>query len=258
MPAYGRALHRVGFLTGCIMDVAYADVNVDTVELLRQHGCDVVIPQSVSCCGSLHAHNGDMERARIFARTVIDAFESTDVETIVMNSAGCGAFMKEYGHLFADDPQVNTKAASLSAKTKDLTEFLLTVGFKGSSAHRQTTPTAFQGKRITYHDACHLVHTQKVMNEPRTLLASIPGLTVVDLAESTWCCGSAGIYNIVRYDDSMKLLERKVENIRRADPDIVVTGNPGCMVQIAHGLKVHGLSVELMHTATFLRKACEA
>lgn len=258
MPAYGKTERRVGFLTGCIMDVAYADVNLDTVELLREHGCDVVIPKQVSCCGSLHAHNGDMDRARAFARTVIKAFSSNGLDSIVMNSAGCGAFMKEYGHLFGDDEDLRAEALAISAKTKDLTEFLLEIGFKGSRDNRQTTPTAFRGKRITYHDACHLVHTQKVMTQPRTLLQSIPGLEYTELPESTWCCGSAGIYNIVRYDDSMKLLDRKVEKIRAVTPDIVVTGNPGCMVQIAHGLRSKGLSVELMHTATFLRRACEA
>ena len=258
MPAYGPAKRRVGFLTGCIMDVAYAQVNIDTVELLREHGCDVVIPTGTLCCGSLHAHNGDMGRAREFARNVIDAFSASDLETIVMNSAGCGAFMKEYGHLFHDDRELSEAAAAISAKTKDLTEFLVAVGFKGSREFRQETPTAFRGKRITYHDACHLVHTQKVMSQPRALIASIPGLDVAELPESTWCCGSAGIYNIVRYDDSMKLLDRKVEKIRSVRPDIVVTGNPGCMVQITHGLGKSGLSIELMHTATFLRKACEA
>jgi glycolate oxidase iron-sulfur subunit len=258
MPAYGDKKRRVGFLTGCIMDVAYADVNLDTVELLREHGCDVVIPKKGNCCGSLHAHNGDMESARQFARTIISVFSSSDVETIVMNSAGCGAYMKEYGHIFHDDVELRQAAAEVSAKTKDLTEFLLEIGFKGSREHRQTTPSAFQGKRITYHDACHLVHTQKIASQPRTLIQSIPGLDYAELPESSWCCGSAGIYNIVRYDDSMKLLERKVERIQSIAPDIVVTGNPGCMVQIAHGLRTKGLSVELMHTATFLRKACEA
>jgi glycolate oxidase iron-sulfur subunit len=258
MPSYGETMRRVGFLTGCIMDVAYADVNIDTVELLREHGCDVVVPKQGSCCGSLQAHNGDMNRARQFAKTMIRAFEAADLETIVMNSAGCGAFMKEYGHLFADDPELRESALAVSAKTKDLTEFLTRIGFKGSRQVRQTTPSAFRGKRITYHDACHLVHTQKIASEPRALLQSVPGIDYTELPESTWCCGSAGIYNIVHYDDSMKLLERKVEQIRSIAPDIVVTGNPGCMVQITHGLRKGGMEVELMHTATFLKKACEA
>jgi len=225
---------------------------------LRAHGCDVVIPGGTVCCGSLHAHNGDMGRAREFARSVIKAFSAADVEAIVMNSAGCGAFMKEYAHLFHDEPELSEAAKAISAKTQDLTEFLVAIGFKGSREYRQSTPSAFRGKRITYHDACHLVHTQKVMSQPRALIASVPGLEVVELPESTWCCGSAGIYNIVRYDDSMKLLDRKVDKIRSVQPDIVVTGNPGCMVQIAHGLRTRGLPVELMHTATFLRRACEA
>lgn len=253
----GTPKHRVGFLTGCVMDVAYADVNTDTVELLVRHGCEVVIPQIQECCGSLQAHNGDRKTARRLALQNIKAFRHESLDALVINSAGCGAFMKEYGHLFGDDAELAAHAQWLSSKTKDITEFLVTVGYKGSN--EPAAPGGFlAGKRVTYHDACHLVHTQKISKEPRRLINSIPGIQYVELGESTWCCGSAGIYNIVRYRDSMDLLARKVNHLKAANPDIIVTGNPGCMVQIRHGLRKEGITAELMHTATFLRKACAA
>lgn len=250
---YGSMRYRVGFLTGCIMDVAFADVNVDTIELLRHHGCEVVIPRGQVCCGSLQAHNGDREVARELARVNIEVFSREPFDAIIMNSAGCGAFMKEYDHLFSQEPHLAMKAMTVSKKIQDVTEFLTTIGLQvreGGSTNR------YEKKRVTYHDACHLVHTQKISLQPRELIKMIPGVEYVELPESTWCCGSAGIYNITRYDDSMKLLSRKMENIKRVRPDIIVTGNPGCLVQIQHGLEREGLSVELLHTATFLRRAC--
>lgn len=249
----GKPRYRVGFLTGCLMDVAFADVNHDTVALLLQHGCEVVIPRGQGCCGSLQAHNGDLETARRMARQNIAAFAKENLDYIIMNSAGCGAFMKEYGHVLENEEKIRDDARSISARVKDITEFLAETGLQPA---RPSHP--FRGKRVTYHDACHLVHTQKISAQPRALLQSIPGITYVELPESTWCCGSAGIYNIVRYDDSMQLLERKVDNIARIQPDVIVTGNPGCLVQIQHGLHKRGMNVELLHTATFLRRACEA
>jgi glycolate oxidase iron-sulfur subunit len=176
--------------------------------------------------------------------------------------------MKEYGHVFSDDPEWGPRAKRVSGKTKDLTEFLIETGFLPNRPNREISQqkqvpkvdsvTGLQGKRVTYHDACHLVHTQKISNQPRDLLKSVPGIEYIELPEASWCCGSAGIYNIVRYDDSMKMLERKVENIQMIRPDIIVTGNPGCMLQIQHGLREKGVNVELMHTATFLWRACNA
>ncbi len=253
----GELRYRVGFLTGCIMDVAYSDINVDTVELLRQAGCQVVLPERQGCCGSLQAHNGGMRVAREMARSNIEAFGQLSLDYIVMNSAGCGAFMKEYTHLFEKDQEISALARSLSAKTKDLTEFLTQIGFE---QHFSTSALdhPYVGKRVTYHDACHLVHTQKVVTPPRKLLRSISGIDFIELPESSWCCGSAGIYNITRYKDSMQLLERKIDNVQKIAPDVIVTGNPGCLVQIQHGLNIRGLSVELVHTATFLRRVSGA
>ena len=264
----GKPRYRVGFLTGCIMDVAFADVNLDTINLLLHHDCEVIVPRNQACCGSLQAHNGSLEAARQMARSIIELFDREQLDYIVLNSAGCGAFMKEYGHIFVDDAQWGARAHRVSSKVKDLTEFLFETGYWPTKPARELFTTkgysavapllrSLKGKRITYHDACHLVHTQKVSQQPRELIKAIPGIMYTELPESTWCCGSAGIYNITHYDDSMKLLDRKVENIEMVQPDIVVTGNPGCMLQIQHGLRQKGLNIELMHTATFLWRACE-
>ncbi|MBF8247865.1 MAG: glcF [Bacteroidetes bacterium] len=249
--------YRVAFLTGCIMDVAFSDVNMDTIQLLLMHGCEVKVPKEQGCCGSLQAHYGDRVAARRMARRTIEAFSDPSIDFIVMNSAGCGAFMKEYAHLFEGDSEFATLAARVSQKTVDITEFLASIGLRVPKNQNRFLKSV-AGKRVTYHDACHLVHTQRISREPRTLLQSIPGIEFVELPESSWCCGSAGIYNIVRHDDAMKLLDRKVHHVESVSPDILVTGNPGCMVQIQHGLEKHGLPVSIMHTATFLRKACEA
>ncbi len=254
----GETKYRVGFLTGCIMDVAYADVNADTVALLLHHGCEVVIPRGQACCGSLQAHNGAMNAAHAMARNNIAIFKNEKLDYIIMNSAGCGAFMKEYGNVLEHDMELASDARSISSKVKDITEFLFEIGFKIHETEGQPIVSRFEGKRVSYHDACHLVHTQKISQQPRALIQSIPSIQYVELPESSWCCGSAGIYNIVRYDDSMRLLDRKVENVRKIMPDIIVAGNPGCLVQMQHGLEKHGVRVELMHTATFLRRACGA
>jgi glycolate oxidase iron-sulfur subunit len=264
----GNPRYRVGFLTGCIMDVAFADVNLDTINLLLHHDCEVVVPRGQACCGSLQAHNGRQDAAREMARHLIELFDRDDLDFIVVNSAGCGAFMKEYGHVFADDAELRTRAGRVAAKVKDITEFFVETEYwptkpaqeeyriKRDSTAKESA-TSLKGKRVSYHDACHLVHTQKISQQPRQLINKVPGITYCELPESTWCCGSAGIYNIVHYEDSMKLLDRKVDNIEKIRPDILVTGNPGCMLQIQHGLRQRGLNIELMHTATFLWRACE-
>jgi glycolate oxidase iron-sulfur subunit len=257
----GQPRYRVGFLTGCIMDVAFAQVHLDTIRLLTHHGCEVVIPRGQACCGSLQAHHGDLRAARRMAAHNIPLFDRADLDFIVMNSAGCGAFMKEYGELFSDDPVVAPRAKGVSEKVRDITEFLVETSFRPANGNGRKRAgkagSSLFGKRVTYDDACHLVHSQKISAQPRQLLGLIPGIELVELPESTWCCGSAGIYNIVQHRDAMKLLERKIDNVAKVNPDIVVTGNPGCLVQIQHGLRARGLSVELLHTATLLWRSCE-
>ncbi len=243
----GDRKYRVGLLTGCLMNVLYADVNDDTVQVLLKNHCEVIIPRGQSCCGSLHAHNGMKDTARKLARQLVETFESYRLDAIVMNSAGCGAFMKEYGHLLADEPRYAETARKIAQKVKDLSEFLVSIDF--------VPPRVEVKKRITYHEACHLVHTQKVSHQPKQILNMIPGVEVAELNEATWCCGSAGIYNIQRYDDSMKLLQRKVDNLRETGADTVIMGNPGCLAQIDFGVKEKNLNMEVLHLATFLRRA---
>ncbi len=243
----GERKYRVGFLTGCLMNVMYADVNDDTIQVLLENNCEVVIPHGQDCCGSLHAHNGLMDTARSLARKMVDSFDCYRLDAIVMNSAGCSAFMKEYGHVLSDDKEYAERASRLAKKVMDLSEFLVTIDFKH--------PTNEIKKRVAHHEACHLVHSQKVSQQPKQVLERIPGLELAELNEATWCCGSAGIYNIIRYEDSMKLLERKMENLKRTNAEMVVMGNPGCLAQINYGVQREKLNIEVVHLATLLRRA---
>jgi glycolate oxidase iron-sulfur subunit len=211
------------------------------------NSCEVIVPKLQECCGSLQAHNGDLDSARKLARYNIDIFTSYEFEAIVMNSAGCGAFMKEYAHYLADDKRYAEKAKAISTKVKDLTEFLLSIDFK--------KPSRPMNMRVAYHDACHLAHAQHITSEPRAILGSIPGIDLVDLPEAAWCCGSAGIYNVLRYDDSMKLLKRKMQNIETTGAEIIVANNPGCLLQMNYGLKIHNIDGEVIHLATLLNRA---
>ena len=241
----GEAKYRVGFLTGCLMDVSFAAVNDDTVKVLLHHGCEVVLPKSQVCCGSLQAHNGDFDVARDLAKINIDVFSRYNLDAIIMNSAGCGAMMKEYGHYMKDDPYYHSKAEILSSKIKDISEFLFDIGLR--------KPENEFPHRVSYHDACHLIHSQKVSMQPRALIKAIPGIEYVELNEASWCCGSAGIYNVVHYDDSMKILERKMRNIDITKAEFVVANNPGCLLQIDHGCRQYSLNTKIVHLATLLR-----
>ncbi|MEW6061312.1 MAG: (Fe-S)-binding protein [Bacteroidota bacterium] len=250
---YSEVLHpnktpryRVGFLSGCIMNVAFSQINEDTVKVLLHHDCEVIIPKHQVCCGSLQAHNGDFDIARDLAKKNIDIFSAYQLDAIVMNSAGCGAMMKEYGHYLQEDPEYSEKAKSIAAKVKDISEFLFDIGLKPAVGE-------FRHK-VTYHDACHLVHSQKVFSQPRALLQSIPGLEYVELHEASWCCGSAGIYNVVQYDDSMKILDRKMSNVVTANAEYVVANNPGCLLQIEYGCRQYSIPTKVVHLSTLLRE----
>ena len=231
------------------MDVAFAKVNEETVQLLKHHHCEVIIPVNHQCCGSLPAHTGDLDTAKKLARQNCEIFSQYQFDYIVMNSAGCSAFMKQYGTLF-NGTGVEEYPQSVSKRVMDLTEFLLLPDIEQLNCypgHR------FHGKRIAYHDACHLVHGQGIKEQPRKLIQQLPGMEFCELPESTWCCGSAGTYNLTHYDDSMKILARKMGNIKQIHPDVLVTGNPGCLLQLQYGIQKEGLNIELLHTATFLR-----
>ena len=246
LPAKGTRRARVGMLAGCVMRVLYGDVNMDTAEVLAANGCEVLVNQAQGCCGALHMHNGFAEQGRNLARRLIDAFGPLDgLDAIVINSAGCGSNMKEYGHLLCDDSKYAAKASDFAAKCKDVCEFLDELGL--------VAPMKALPARVAYHDACHLAQAQRITQAPRKLLAEIPGLTLIDLPESEVCCGSAGIYNLTEPGMARRLQARKIENIRQTGAEVVATGNPGCMAWIADGLAEEKIPV--VHPVTLLRKA---
>jgi glycolate oxidase iron-sulfur subunit len=243
------AKYKIAFSTGCIMDIAFAEINFDTVDVLQKNQCEIITPKNQVCCGSLHAHNGEIEKAKELAKKNLDIFSEFEYDFLISNSAGCGAFMKEYINLFVDDPQYSEKAKGFSVRVKDISEFLANI-----EPNEQMSPVE---AKVTYHDACHLCHSQKVMEEPRKVLQQIPGLNFIPLEESTWCCGSAGIYNVTRHDDAEKILERKMKNLQETGADVVVTGNPGCIGQLKHGIEKYGLKMEVLHTISLVKKSMD-
>ncbi|TDC87120.1 heterodisulfide reductase-related iron-sulfur binding cluster [Actinomadura sp. 7K507] len=239
-----RGGHRatVGMLTGCVQGEFFPGVNAATARVLALEGCDVVIPGDQGCCGALSLHSGREEEARAFARRTVETFESADV--IVVNSAGCGSAMKEYRALLADDPAWARRAEALSAKTRDLAEFLVELGPR---AERRPLPVT-----AAYHDACHLSHAQGVRGQPRALLAAIPELTVREIAEPDICCGSAGTYNLFQPEAAGELGDRKAVNVDATQAELLVAANPGCSMQIATALRRRGAGIAIAHTAQVL------
>lgn len=227
--AHGPRRYRVGMLTGCVQDLAFSDINRDTVDVLRANGCEVVTPRSQNCCGSLHAHNGELGLARELARRQMDAFDLDSLDAIITNAGGCGSHLKTYGHLLHEDPVYAAKAKVWDAKIRDVHEWLVEIGFRKPEV---TIPVG----EVAYHESCHLCHGQKVTGQPRQILKAIPGVELVELPESNWCCGSAGIYNITQPEQSRKLLERKMGHLSQTKAVAVATSNPGCHLQLANGL----------------------
>ncbi len=246
-PALGQQRYRVGFISGCIMDQIFRDINEATIRVLSANGCEVITPMDQQCCGALHVHAGEAERGRELARHNIDVFEPYNCDAIIINSAGCGSTLKEYGHLLRDDPIYASRAAAFSAKVKDVSEFLAAIDWNRDLGELSYT--------VAYHDACHLVHGQKIRQQPRQLLQAIPGMKMVALKEADWCCGSAGIYNITNQDMASQLLERKMGNIIASGATVIATGNPGCMMQIAMGVRERGLEMNVVHPVQLLDEA---
>jgi len=226
----GKKRHRVALLTGCVQDLAFSNINRDTADVLLANGCEVVTPPVQFCCGSLHGHNGAPHLAMELARRQLDMFDVESFDAIITNAGGCGSHLKNYGHLLHSDPVYAQRARLWAAKVKDIHEWLVETGFR-----TPTSPCSLSD--VTYHESCHLCHGQKVVNQPRAILNAIPGLRVVELPESNWCCGSAGIYNITQPEQSAKLLSRKLDNIAQTKVCAVATSNPGCHLQIAFGLR---------------------
>lgn len=242
--------HRVGMISGCIMNEMFTHINVATARVLAENGCEVVIPNTQTCCGALQVHSGERETAEELARRNIEAFEQTDVEVIIINAAGCGAQLKEYDELLENDPDFSDRAKAFSKKVRDISEFLAEIPL-----NKEMGPV---NARVAYHDACHLAHGQKIREQPRALLSQIPGLELVDLPESDWCCGSAGIYNILQPEMANRLMDRKVNHVNQVAPDIVATGNPGCILQIQNGLNKSQQQIEVLHPVQLLDHAYRA
>jgi glycolate oxidase iron-sulfur subunit len=244
--------YRVGLLSGCVQDLIYSQVNRDTADVLLANGCTVITPHAQGCCGSLHAHNGEYEYAKSYARALLDQFPQLDsLDAIITNAAGCGSHLKHFDRLLKDDPKYAAKAKQWSEKVRDISEWLVEIDFR---APEKSATTA----RVTYHDACHLCHGQKITAQPRELLARLPGLDVQPLAESMWCCGSAGIYNLIQPEMADKLAQRKVDHIAATGATLVATGNPGCLLQIQNGLRQRGLNVDAVHPVSLLAQAYRA
>lgn len=238
-PARGERRRRVGVLLGCVQRVFFGDVNAATIRVLVAEGCDVVVPQEQGCCGALSVHAGREGEGLAFARRLIDAFERAEVDTIVVNVAGCGSTLKDYGHLLRDDPAYAERARAFSAKVRDVSELLAEL--------EPVAPRHPIAARVAYHDACHLAHGQGVRKQPRAVLRDIPDLQVVDIPESEICCGSAGVYNLLEPAPAKELGERKARNILSVRPDALVASNPGCLLQIGASLKTQERALPMLH-----------
>jgi len=239
---------RVGLLTGCVNSVVLSRTNWAAAEVLAAAGCEVVIPSEQGCCGSVLAHIGYFEDAKRLARQLILTFARYEpLDAIVVTAAGCGSFMKDYGHLFADDPHFADLAGKFAAKVKDFCELLDEIGLPAS-----LKPLS---GRVTYHDPCHLAHGQNIREQPRRLIQQVPGIEFVELSEADWCCGGGGAYSLLQPEMSDAVLDRKIENIKATQANIVVTANIVCMMQIWYGIRKHRLNIRLMHIADFLRAA---
>jgi glycolate oxidase iron-sulfur subunit len=242
--ARGKQRAVVGMLTGCVQQVFFPQVNRATARVLAQEGCDVLIPASQGCCGALSLHDGRRAEAQGFARRLIETFERAGVDAVVVNSAGCGSAMKEYADLLRDDPAWAERATALAAKVADFSEFLARIG---PAATRRPL-----GLTAAYHDACHLGSAQRIIAQPRELLAGIPDLVVAEVPDGGICCGSAGIYNLVQPEAAQQLGARKATSVASTGADLVVSGNPGCALQIASALAAAGQPKPVAHLAEVL------
>jgi glycolate oxidase iron-sulfur subunit len=245
LPAAGPKRATVGMLTGCVQRAFFPEVNAATARVLAAEGCDVVIPRTQGCCGALSVHNGRRAEAERFARRMVDEFAGVDY--LVVNAAGCGSALKDYGELLADDPVYGPRAVALASRVRDLSEILVELG---PVAPRHPLPIS-----VAYHDACHLGHAQGVRAQPRKLLNAIPGLVVTEPADPEICCGSAGIWNVLNPQPARELGDRKATAVLATGADVLVTANPGCLMQIAAGVRRAGGTIRTAHTAQILDAA---
>jgi glycolate oxidase iron-sulfur subunit len=245
--ANGAKRGTIALFTGCVMRSAFADTNAATARVLARNGIEVLVPEAQTCCGALHAHAGERGDARALAKRNIDALEGLAVDAFVVNAAGCGANLKEYGWLLKDDPAWARRGEAFSLRVKDASEYLAGMGLTAAPGELRA--------KVAYDDPCHLLHGQRIAAQPRALLAAIPGLTLVPLAEADWCCGSAGTYNVTQPELARRLGHRKAEHIRSSGAEMVVTANPGCQMQIEAALRREGARIPVVHLMDLLDRA---
>lgn len=244
---------RVAFFKGCLMDTMFLETNKSSISLLQKIGCSIVVPDTQNCCGALHGHSGEKNKAKELAKKNIMAFESENIDYIITNAGGCGAFLHDYFHLLKDDPEWGERAKRFSDKIKDITSILFELNL-------HEMDLSLPNQVITYQDSCHLRNVQKVFSEPRFLLQSIKGTLYMEMEDAERCCGSAGIYNIVQSDLSMKHLDYKMTKIKKVNPTTIVTTNPGCLLQMKLGIEREGLSdsIRAVHIVDLLMEAIES
>jgi glycolate oxidase iron-sulfur subunit len=240
----GEVKRTVALLTGCIMPLTYGRVHRATVRVLARNGCLVVAPAAQGCCGALHAHNGDLATARTLARRNIDVFLQAGVEAIIVNSAGCGAAMKEYGQLLRGDAQYAERAAFVSALVRDVSEFLASLPLEPPAGHLEGV--------VTYQDSCHLAHAQRITRAPRQLLQAVPSLRLAEMATPDRCCGAAGVYALTQPEMSMRLLDTKMADACATGAEYIATSNPGCMAQLEAGLRRTRTKAQVVHPVELL------
>jgi len=257
LPAQGEEKARVGYFLGCMMSLLFNKTTNATVNVLKRSGCRVVTPKEIRCCGAPLMSEGYKFKAETLMRFNIDLFEKLNVDYIVTDCAACAASLKEYGEIFEEDPEYREKAHRFSRKVREVTEFLAAwPHFTGPAL--PASACGCQGecdgkkKRVTYDAPCHLGHAQQVWDPPKQLLRRIPDIDYVELPESDWCCGSAGLYNITHFSTAIKILDRKMENVAKTGADIICTANPGCLLQLAYGVKKYGLPMEVKHVVEML------
>ena len=260
-PAKGQRRVRVAFFAGCVAQVTFTELNDATIRVLQANGCEVVVPADQFCCGALAAHAGERDIARDLARKNMSAFLREPFDAIITNAAGCGSTLKEYAHLFSENhadsgrrsasPDANgaaaATAAEFSSRVRDVTEFLAELGL--SAPLRETK------LRVTYQDSCHLAHGQRIREAPRQLIRAIPGVELVEMPLADHCCGSAGIYNVTETPASMQILAEKMQHAKSTAAPVVVTANPGCILQLRAGAKLHKTNQQVLHVVELLARA---
>jgi len=247
IPAQGKKRYRVGVILGCVQRLFFSRVNEATVRVLTANGCEVVIPKTQGCCAALPHHQGQEEQAKVLARQMIDSFEGTGVDAIIINAAGCGHTLKDYGTLLQDDPEYQEKATKFSAQVKDAQEFLAYAGLTQTLSPLSDKPLA-----IVYQDACHLLHGQKISVQPRQLLRQIPGVQLREPIDAALCCGSAGVYNLLQPEVANELGQQKVTNLLNTGAEVIASANPGCTLQISKHLQQQGQEIPIIHPIELL------